>query len=101
MTARDFLFRQSSLTVVIGGLTLPEGRLQTKDHLTGHRAQRTPSGLRELPMQRFVAADSKLATACRFLAGHQSPPHGANTLRRVYDADLRDYSEGISRISTF
>src|SRR2546426_116312 len=58
------------LTAVIGALTLAEGRFQTKDHLTGHRPQRTPGRLRELPMQRLVTADSKLAAGCRFLLRH-------------------------------
>jgi hypothetical protein len=61
---------------------LVERRLQAKNDLASHRPQRTPGSLRDLPVQLFIAADSKLAAACRFLLGHQSPPHGANTLRR-------------------
>jgi hypothetical protein len=51
-------------------LMLVKGRLQAKNDLASYRAQRTPGRLRELPMQRFVAADSKLAAACRFLLKH-------------------------------
>jgi hypothetical protein len=57
---------------VIGALTFVERRFQTKDHLTGHGPQRTPGSLRELLMKHFVAADSKLVPASRFLVGHRA-----------------------------